>query len=320
MKKSVLIVFLSVWFTSTIKSQFVSQFSQYMFSKETYNPAALSQYNMITMNGIYKLQWVGIKDAPVDAVFHASIPWSFHHQNGNIGIALDNESMGLLTKQEATVQATYNFSLGSGTVSIGLNLGAVKVGFKGDSVHIPTGVFGNDYHIAATSDPLIPTSQVNGMAFNAGIGLFYSTPSFYVGASGLNLTNPTIHWSSTQSTYIGSMYYFMGGYNISTANPLIKIKPSILVKTNFIHVQEDIDLLVDYKNKFWGGLGYRPGDAFIINGGVHLDNGLTFGYAFDLPTTALGGSSFGSHELMVSYQFKLSLSKRHNKYKSVRIL
>lgn len=320
MKKSVLIVFLCVWYTSTIRAQFVSQFSQYMFSKETYNPAALSEYNMITMNGIYKLQWVGIKDAPVDAAFHASIPWSFQQQNGNIGIALDNESMGLLTKQEAAIQMAYKFSLGSGTLSIGLNIGAVKVGFQGDSVHIPTGAFGNDYHQPASSDPLIPTSQVNGMAFNTGIGVFYSNPLFYVGASGLNLTNPTIHWSSTQSTYIGNMYYFMGGYNISTANPLIKIKPSIFVKTNFINTQEDIDFLIQYNNKFWGGIGYRFSDSFIINGGVHLNNGLTIGYAFDLPTTALGGSSYGSHELMVSYHFNLSLIKKHNKYKSVRIL
>jgi type IX secretion system PorP/SprF family membrane protein len=320
MKKSVLIVFLSVWFTTTIEAQFVSQFSQYMFSKETYNPAALSQYDMITMNGIYKLQWVGIKNAPVDAAFHASLPWSFQHQNGNVGLALDNESMGLLTKQEAAVQVTYKFSYGKGTFSIGLNLGAVKVGFNGDSVHIPTGMFGNDYHKAASLDPLIPTTQVNGMAFNTGIGVFYFNPSFYVGASMLNLTKPTIRWSSTQSTYIGSMYYFMGGYNISTVNPLIKIKPSFFVKTNFINTQEDINLTVDYKNKFWGGMGYRWGDSFIVNGGVHLNNGLSVGYAFDLPTTALGSASFGSHELMVSYHFKLSLIKRHNKYKSVRIL
>lgn len=297
----------------------MSQFTQYMFVKESFNPAAMAEYNMITLNGIYKLQWVGMPSAPVDATFHGSIPVSVGKQNGNIGISLDNESMGLFTKQMAEIQGAYKMDLAGGTLSLGMNLGAINVSFAGDSVHIPTGG-GDDYHVAPSGDSMIPTSQVNGMAFDLGFGAFFYTPEMYVGLSALNVTEPTIRWSSTQTTYVGSMYYLTGGYNITLSNPNFTLKPAVLIKTNFVNAQTDIDLLMDYKSKYWGGLAYRLNDSFIFTGGVHLTNGLSIGYAFDLPVTSIASASFGSHELMVSYQFNFSFVKQQSKYKSVRIL
>ncbi len=320
MKKCTLLVLVCFLLIHKVNAQFVSQFSQYMFAKESFNPAAIAEYNMITLNGIYKLQWVGIPGAPVDATFHASMPVSVGNQNGSVGISLDNETMGLFSKQVVEIQGAYKMNVAGGTLSLGLNLGAINIGFAGDSVHIPTGSQGNDYHVAAGSDPMIPTSQVNGMAFDLGLGAYFYTPRMYVGLSALNVTEPTIRWTSTQTTYVGSMYYLTGGYNISLPNPYFTLKPAVLIKTNFVNAQADIDLLMDYKNKYWGGLGYRLNDSFIFTGGVNLNNGLSIGYAFDLPVTSIVSSSFGSHELMVSYHFDFSFVKRHSKYKSVRIL
>ncbi|MBB3186936.1 PorP/SprF family type IX secretion system membrane protein [Microbacter margulisiae] len=319
-EKGIFLVLVCFLLTFKMNAQFVSQFSQYMFAKESYNPAALAEYSNITLNGIYKLQWIGISGAPVDANFHGSIPFAVKNKEGNIGISFDNESLGLFNKQEAEIQGAYKMNFANGTLSLGLNIGAIKIGFSGDSAHIPTGVYGNDYHIPASSDPLIPTSQVYGMALDLGLGAFYYSPKMYVGISALNINEPTVQWSSTQSTYVGNMYYLMGGYNIALANPNFILKPSVLIKTDFVNMQSDIDLLMDYKEKFWGGLAYRINDSFVFTGGVNLSNGLSIGYAFDLPITALVSSSFGSHELMISYHFNFSFAKKRNKYKSVRIL
>ena len=49
-------------------------------------------------------------------------------------------------------------------------------------------------------------------------------------------------------------------------------------------------------------------------------NGLSIGYADDLPASKIITASHGSHELFLSYEFGLSFGKKDKKYKSVRIL
>jgi len=319
-KKHCFVVLLSILSIGATNAQFVSQFSQYMFAKGSFNPAAIAEGDMMNVSGIHRQQWIGMPGAPVDTHFSLSMPFTIKKQNIGVGLAFDNEKLGLFSKQAITLQGAYKLKLWDGVLSLGANLGAISVGFEGDSVHIPSGSYGNDYHVAAGSDPQIPTSKVSGMSFDVSLGAYYTTPKWYLGLSLMDALQPTIKWNDTQETYVGSMLFFTGGYNISMSNPYFTLKPSLLLKTNFVNYQADLDLLLDYNNKFWGGLAYRFNESLIFMGGIHLINGFSIGYSFDLPMSSLIASSFGSHEIFVSYDFKISFDKRRNKYKSVRIL
>lgn len=297
-------------------AQFVSQFSQYMFVKNSYNPAAIAEGNMVHVDGIYRLQWLGMPGAPVDANFSISMPVTIDKKDFGIGLAFGTQKLGLFSEQSVQFQSAYKRKLGDGILSLGANFGVISVGFAGDSVRIPTG---DNYHVAAGTDNVIPTSQVSGMSFDLSLGAYYSTPIWYLGLSLMDATQPTIKWSDTQKTYVGSMVYLTGGYNIPLPDSYFTLQPSMLLKTNFVNYQADVDLLLDCNKKFWGGLAYRFDEAVIFMGGVHLNNGLTIGYSFDLPVTSIITASYGSHEIFVSYDFKL-LFDRRNKYKSVRLL
>lgn len=317
MKKLCLAVLCGVLSLGTTNAQFVSQYSQYMFAKGSFNPAAIAEGDMMRLTGLHRQQWIGMPGAPVDTYFNLSMPFTINKKSFGAGLAFDNEKMGLFTKQFVVLQGAYKMKLGDGLLSLGANIGAISVGFQGDSAYIPTG---NDYHVAAGSDSQIPTSQVSGMALDVSLGAYYSTEKWYAGLSVLDANQPTIRWSDTQESYVGNMFYLTGGYNLALANTNFTLKPSVLVKTNFVNYQTDLDLLLDYKDKFWGGLAYRFKESLIFMGGVKLANGLTIGYSFDLPVTNLISSTYGSHELFVTYDFNISLEKKKNKYKSVRIL
>jgi len=98
------------------------------------------------------------------------------------------------------------------------------------------------------------------------------------------------------------------------------LKSSTLFKSDFISWQLDLSSRLEYDKKYWGGLSYRFQDAVVVFAGLNLSNGLSIGYSYDLPTSALITTTSGSHEICLSYSFMLDTGKNKNKYKSIRIL
>jgi hypothetical protein len=85
-------------------------------------------------------------------------------------------------------------------------------------------------------------------------------------------------------------------------------------------VQTDYTLRATYDHKFWGGVTYRPGDAVVMMVGADVGN-IRLGYAYDIGISPLAKASNGSHELMVTYSYKIDLDKqKQHSHKSIRIL
>ena len=113
--------------------------------------------------------------------------------------------------------------------------------------------------------------------------------------------------------------YLIGGYEYAFPyNPSFKLKPSAVVKSNnFRLFQAEAALLLDYEDFFWGGLGYRWGDAFTFMAGVNFnwsDTWLRIGAAYDLTSNRLGvfkpGRTFGSLEAFVNFSFQIITPKK----------
>ncbi len=111
----------------------------------------------------------------------------------------------------------------------------------------------------------------------------------------------------------------MGGYNIKLSDPLFVVRPSFLFKTDLAGWQLDLNTNIVFDERFWGGITYRVRDAVALLLGLEMENGLRFGYSFDLVTSAIGRDGFGSHEIFVSYSLDLE-KNRTQKYKSIRFL
>ena len=233
------------------------------------------------------------------------------------GVRFLNDRFGLFTNQAFYAQYAYRQKLGKGYLSVGVDLGFVNVGFRGDSVNLKE--MEDEYHDA--DDDAIPQGSKSGMKFDMALGIWYSTPSWWVGASYNHLTRPKVDWDDYSDVKLVGTMYVTGGYHFRLKNNREwMLTPSAMVMSDFVSWDVNLTLMCDYKDRYRWGLGYRIDGSVNILLGVDIIAGLQLGYSCELPTNKLMLESYGSHELYLSYGFDILKPKRTNKYKSIRYL
>ena len=154
-----------------------------------------------------------------------------------------------------------------------------------------------------------------------GAGVFLQMPGYYIGLSALQLLQSSSELGGAAGAgqfTLTRHFYGTAGYDFSFPfNPAYVFTPSVFIKTDGVSAQYDINGLVKYNNKVWGGVTYRFGDAIGIMLGMTIKD-VNVGYAYDVPTSRLG--STGSHEIMVKYCFKLEREKIRSSYRNTRFL
>ena len=321
MKRLVIVLF-GLLAVMTASAQFDPQMGQYMYLPTAYNPAAVGDGDLMKVAGMHRMQYVDITNAPMSTWFSFCSPFVIGKTSHGAGIRFLNDRYGLFTTQSLYVQYAYRQKLGKGYLSVGVDLGFVNVGFKGDSVNLSE--MGDEYHDA--NDQAVPVGSKSGMKFDLGVGLYYSTPTWWVGASYSHVTKPQVDWSDGASgveqvvTLTGTMYV-VGGYHFRLKNYREWVlTPSAMVMSDFASWDVNLTLMCDYKDKYRWGLGYRIMGSVNILLGIDIISGLQLGYSCELPTNKLLLESYGSHEIYLAYGFDILKPKRTNKYKSIRYL
>ena len=306
----------------TASAQFDPQMGQYMYLQAAYNPAAVGEGDLMKVAGMHRMQYVDISNAPMSTWFSFSSPFVIGKTSHGAGVRFLNDRYGLFTTQSLYAQYAYRQKLGKGYLSVGLDLGFVNVGFKGDSVNLNE--MGDDYHEA--NDEAIPTGSKSGMKFDMGIGAYYCTPVWWVGVSYSHLLRPQIDWSDgttgvQQIVTLAGTLYATGGYRFRLKNHKEWVlTPSAMLMSDFKSWDLNLTLMCDYKDRYRWGLGYRILGSVNILLGIDIISGLQLGYSCELPTNKLLLESYGSHEIYLAYGFDILKPKRTNKYKSIRYL
>ena len=320
--KRLTIVLFGLLAVMTASAQFDPQMGQYMYLPTAYNPAAVGEGDLMKVAGMHRMQYVDISNAPMSTWFSFSSPFVIGKTSHGAGVRFLNDRYGLFTTQSLYAQYAYRQKLGKGYLSVGVDLGFVNVGFKGDSVNLSK--MGDEYHDA--NDQAIPVGSKSGMKFDMGLGVYYSTPTWWVGASYSHLTQPKVDWSDGASgveqvvTLTGTMYV-AGGYHFRLKNYREWVlTPSAMVMSDFRSWDVNLTLMCDYKDRYRWGLGYRIMGSVNILLGIDIISGLQLGYSCELPTNKLLLESYGSHEIYLAYGFDILKPKRTNKYKSIRYL
>lgn len=319
----VVLMWLSICIFSA-KAQSDPIFTQYWAMPTFSNPAATGDTDFLRIRGGARLQWLGIEHAPKSFVLAADSPFKLFKKRIGAGVTVSQESIGLFSNLLIGAQGSFKFNVLKGSLSAGIQLGYYNTRFRGSDVYIPSE---DDYH--QPDDPSIPKENLSGNAFDVSVGLWYSRPTFYVGISGQHLTSPTIRLTregdmntDTQQfeTKLPAAIYFTGGGNIGIKNSLFTLQPSLMVASDFSDFSAQLTMRATYNRFLTFGLAYRWNDAVCLMLGAEFKN-FFLGYAYDLPTSALGRASSGSHEIVAGYQFKLNFSSRNtHSHKSIRIM
>jgi len=307
-------ILICVFFISLdLSAQWDPQVSQYWRTKTYFNPSFAAESDTLQASILHRQQWLGIEKAPKTSIVSADMPLDFLGRRHGVGIVVVTESAGLLRNTTVSAQYAYKKKWKKNTINIGLQAGYASIGFDGAGIEIPKDQTEYEEWISGKEN-------IQSGRFDAGIGISWQGPNYYLGVSVTHLLEPTFDVDDEITSYVPRTYYFTGGYNIKLRNSLFELQPSVLAKTDGVLFQYDITARAVYNKLFNGGLSWRKDDGFVFLLGINIF-GFDAGYAFDLSTSEIAKASNGTHEFFLRYTIPMK-KKKSGRYphKSIRIL
>lgn len=302
-------------FGGTAQAQQEAQFSHNMFNHMGINPGMAGLRNAICATALARQQWVGLRDDQGNRLspetYSLNVDAPVRLLKGGLALGLLQDQIGPETTVGVKLSYAYHMPMGAGRLGIGAQAGFMDKRFDFASLN-PLN----------PGDPVLIGGEDNHIFTDFAIGGFYLLEDeAWAGISVSQLRQA--RGDLGESSYSLSRHiYATGGYHLRwPANPDYVISPSVLVKTDLSSLQMDINTMVTYNNRFWGGVSYRPQDAVVFMLGVSLDQ-ISIGYSYDVTTSPLGsmGRSYGSHEIMLQYCFDLDFDKIQEIQRNIRFL
>lgn len=278
------------------------------------NPAYAGNSEKVCATLINRKDWFGFGDTPLVLAANINSPFKLFNRSHGVGLSFINDrGLGFSNILITHLSYAYKADVGPGKLAIGINGGIYNNVLKSPNWNPPQ----------SQDDPIltqIKESNYNQISFDLGLGLFYKSENLYAGISGLHLNKPKL-FKTDDPIQNQLHFYITAGYDIQLTNPLFVLKPSIFINTGGTMSKLDINALIEYNKKIWGGVTYKTGAAIVGLFGLELFNGVRIGMAYDLGTNALGAKyGTGSYEILINYCFNLKVEKKPQHYKSVRFL
>lgn len=292
----------SIWLFGVIavQAQQDPQFNQYMFNPLGINPAYAGSRDALSMNLLYRNQWLGVDGAPVSQAFSAHTP--LLRRKIGVGIQLSNESIG--PKDVFSIMGTYAYRLrlGPGKLAFGLRGGVYNYAFDWNKV---------EYRDKA--DVFNSLNKDSYLVPNFDFGMYFNTRKFFVGLEAAHLNSPTLEFTQTINSGDGSVLERHFSAIIGRAfilNENLAFRPSMLMKqAGATPAFVDINANFLFKNMLWLGAGYRTGYGGLIIAEYVVKRKFRIGYSYDFAFNSFRGTAGGSHEIFLGYDLSFSLSK-----------
>jgi type IX secretion system PorP/SprF family membrane protein len=270
-----------------------------MFNEMYINPAYAGSRDHLSMTGLYRNQWVGIKGAPITETFSAHTP--LKNEKIGVGITFMHEEIGVTKDNAVFANYAYRVPMEKGVFSMGLQAGLINHQEQLVDVHSQDQ---NDPSFFGTPKLTVP---------NVGFGLYYRTTKYYGGLSIPRMLQNKVDANTGKATNVFNMdywhYYLMGGY-VFTINENMKLKPTVMVKAvTGAPLEADFGAHLLLNETFWIGGSVRTGDSWAIITQFQLTKQMRLGYSYDYTTTSLNKYNSGTHEITLGYDFSFIKDK-----------
>ena len=268
----------------TVRAQYDVSFGHYWAMEPSFNPAAVGKEDKLNIVGAYANQLSGFENNPKTMYAAADMPFYAMNSYHGVGIQFINDAIGLFTHKRFGLQYAYQPQLWGGKMSVGVQATMLSEAFDGSKLEV-----------IDTGDKALPTSSVNGTAFDISAGIYYNHRSWYAGVSVLHLNAPKVELGERNEIDVSSTYYLTGGYNIRLKNPFLTIHTSFLGRTDGVAYRADISGRLKYtheKRVMYAGVSYSPSTSVTvqIGGDIH---GVHVGYSYEIYTSAINKLRYG---------------------------
>jgi type IX secretion system PorP/SprF family membrane protein len=294
-----------------VSAQQDPRFSQYMNNSLALNPGYAGSRDLVCISAIHHQELVGISGSGGTSVFSVNAP--INRIKSGVGISIMQDKRGLNSDLSFNAIYSYSLPINEGKLGIGVSLGFYN------TVLNPEWKSSDG---SSLTDASLPSTKDPTMNFDLGFGVYYRTEVLFFGISSTHITEPEVVKSGTAGMVLNRHFYLSSGYTISLPNPQFELQPSVFIGTLGSGKTSSVDLngLLLYNKRFWGGVSYRLSSAIVGMVGIELKNGLRVCYSYDFSTNALHTASSGTHELSLGYNFSIIKEKIPRKFKSVRFL
>ena len=295
----------------SMKAQQSPQFSLGFLNRMFVNPgyAGNTPENLFTTTAINRLELAGFNGAPVITTVDLHGPVTFFGITSGVGVSLYNESVGALRMPGINLTYAYRHKIFDGVIGIGITAGVLTSWYAEQNWRLPEG---------GSQSEGLPTNETAGVNFDVGLGLYYQSATWFGGLAGKHLTTPKLGVEK-KGTLPRTIYANLG-YTYAVDESDWVFTPMVDLVTDFGQTSFAIKTTGTFREKYWGGLGYRWGQAIVGMVGIELFEGVKVAYAYEFLTSKLNRFSGGCHELSLSYSFSVSIPKGSQQYKSIRYL
>ena len=301
-----------------VKAQQAPIFTNYSNSYAYANAGYAGMSEGINVLGLYRMQWAGFMDidgneiAPTTFLLSGDMPFTKLH--GGMEFSIMQDKLGFENNVNVGLGYSFHADLGGSTLGIGVA-----------GTLLNRTVDFSQLHPNQEGDPLIQgLGEESAMMFDFNVGLFWQIPeSFFFGISVVNVLESMSEALNDNSESSASFttdrtFYAVAGYPFQFEDlPYLTFVPSASVMSNIASTQFNASARVIYNNVFSLGVNYRFQESVGLMAGVSIKD-LTIAYSYDINTLGLGLP--GSHEIGLSYCFKLDLDRTPRDYRSVRYL
>jgi bacteroidetes-specific putative membrane protein len=289
---------------SGLSAQEYPQIRQWQEALPYFNPAAIARTESQHLMGLYSYaeRWSKLYAVMTD------LPVSFLGRSHGVGGQVIGRTRGLFTDTEFSVRYAWLQSLPrGGRIQVGLEGGLSRITFDGARA-IAEGIMNAE----------LPTTKVEGKAFDLGVGLLWEQQCFSLGLSAQHLFASKVSFSDRYQVHLPRSYTASLSLYLGRVETGLSWRPSLLAR---YHDESgyriDMGLGAWWRNRFTAGLIYRWGRALGVQLGATI-GGIFLGYQGECITRR---ERQYQHELLLRYNLPLTRStNKPTHYKSVRLL
>lgn len=289
MKKIALTIVLLAQMATLLKAQMGARIDQYYLDRSILIPAAIAHTDEGYFSTYYNKLFLDVPGAPQHTTLNGAIPGG--NENTAFGLFYMKENIAFSEMHNAYATYAYAFKLGSETkLSLGVSAGVLSQNFDATKA-----VYYDENDAKITALMFSPTV----IRADLRASVYVSGPKWYSGFSITRLPSPRFDYSYynyAASYELQSQANFLLGFNASIGDDLT-LQPSMnlgMYDWDYMYLQANVNL--DYKEKFWLGLGLNHLWQAGVNIGVKPQDAITVGYSFKLPNGQQRGLLGPIHE------------------------
>lgn len=299
-------------------SQQTVQYTQFMFNRSFLNPGATGASGNLCITGLGRHQWIGFKDDNGRAIYPQTYQLSAEVPlfaiNSGLGLSFEKDQLGFELNTAFRINYAYHIKIE--------NDHQLSMGLTGD--FLSKSIDFGRMDIFDTQDPLLKQSNMGkGSFLDVGAGFYYKfKDDFFAGISALQLTGSPSETGSVVYDRVPH-YFLMLGYSfliVDERDSRLSLLTGMLAKTSTISTQAEVNAILMFNERYWGGLMYRLNDAVGAVAGLKLGN-ISLGFSYDYTLSNLSkAGSMGSPEILLRYCVPIKQKVKMKGYYNPRYL